>query len=731
MGRTPKAPVHLCLMTKATDKFPTHMDLGSFAEAADLIEGLLPSTRAEKTACINFTFNTLREGERKHVNATTTSTTALAIDLDSGPDGTALDLADLLARLEGNEALVYESASSTKALPRVRVVAALDRPLLPAEVKVARRAFAEWLGIQPGQGVESAEAISQVFFVGKLEGTRARKSWRFRGDALPAEGLVTHKFKHSWKRITEAVDTDIEVADLPRAPRACVQDYREYLETADTEISNARFYHCRQGALRGLNSDQISKAMREIYLPRHDVDTSDEWLEKQVHSTLTRVHGDPITRGEARAFAGLLAWERRRAKAKQRAFVKRMSALGSAPANDVAVEVTPDSSSSELAERYREIVKQRRAARDNPVPKSTGYDPDVDHLAKYGPPDDPLNDPPPRTYIVDALRLAPGKVSMVSGASRSGKSPLMMQMAICIAKGLPFMGKPTKQRPVLMLGYEGGDLPLRRRRRICRAMGVDPVDIPLTVRRINGVLTDTMLVDLCQAILALRDKHGVMPVVVIDTLTAANGGLDQNSAEYSEPLFALGDLGDLLDCLIVVLAHNNKTGDVSGHESIKAATQSIIKLERNELNHSEATVKCDRAPEDEFEAFQIRWSDLTDPNAKSKYSEAVAGMVSWGLLAELAAAPTEGAAKESKRSADEALWLRVDTEILGQLQLTKENNEPSWQYGKPKTWFEGVVTAKAALVRERVTALAGMRRLVLDELQRPHRYTLPEWDKQR
>ncbi len=110
--------------------------------------------------------------------------TALAIDIDRLPDN---DLGALLKRAAAFRCAVYETPSSADDAPRVRVIVALQRELAPEHVIAARSAFAEALGLDPDEcGTTGAHAASQVMFVGRLRGTRARGLWAFDGKAFKA-----------------------------------------------------------------------------------------------------------------------------------------------------------------------------------------------------------------------------------------------------------------------------------------------------------------------------------------------------------------------------------------------------------------------------------------------------------------------------------------------------------------------------------------------------------------
>src|SRR5882724_12138908 len=58
-------------------------------------------------------------------------------------------------------------------------------------------------------------------------------------------------------------------------------------------------------------------------------------------------------------------------------------------------------------------------------------------------------------YLIDGLIPKQG-ISITVGDSGLGKSPLLYQTAICVAAGMPFMGRPVRQGPVLYMDCENG-----------------------------------------------------------------------------------------------------------------------------------------------------------------------------------------------------------------------------------------------------------------------------------
>jgi hypothetical protein len=60
-----------------------------------------------------------------------------------------------------------------------------------------------------------------------------------------------------------------------------------------------------------------------------------------------------------------------------------------------------------------------------------------------------------RTFVVEGL-VPERSIALVVGDSGLGKSPLLYQAALCVASGIPFLGRPVRQGRVLYLDYENG-----------------------------------------------------------------------------------------------------------------------------------------------------------------------------------------------------------------------------------------------------------------------------------
>jgi hypothetical protein len=236
------------------------------AEQADLdwpelvreLEGLARKTAREKTKLPAFTLGTLTTPY--NVNANYADHTALAIDVDSCPQET-LDALDAL----GLALFAYASPSDPNpdGTRRVRIVAQLSEPIAPEHVRHARRAFAELLDIGPGQGVETADAVSQIMFAGRLQGTPVRETWRTDGEPLDAAAIVAAPWAKQWRKAPKpgavAPLERLAVADPDERTAALLDALAEHW--ADGEVAERRKVLRALGgylARRGWADDQIA-----------------------------------------------------------------------------------------------------------------------------------------------------------------------------------------------------------------------------------------------------------------------------------------------------------------------------------------------------------------------------------------------------------------------------------------------------------------------------------------
>jgi replicative DNA helicase len=173
--RQSPGPVTVSVFKGARAPFVASEVTSSWPEFVEGVRDVLATTAADKLDLPALVPCAFANGHRS--NASAGDHTALLIDVDAVPDPVAF-----LAACERLTCVVYESPSSTDDAPRFRVAAALAEPYPAHAVPAARAELARALGLDPDAcGTNKAGAIAQLFFCGRVEGTRERALWAFDG----------------------------------------------------------------------------------------------------------------------------------------------------------------------------------------------------------------------------------------------------------------------------------------------------------------------------------------------------------------------------------------------------------------------------------------------------------------------------------------------------------------------------------------------------------------------
>ena len=216
----------------------------------------------------------------------------------------------------------------------------------------------------------------------------------------------------------------------------------------------------------------------------------------------------------------------------------------------------------------------------------------------------PLIEPPPYQSKFSAVRWAdldlPGvehewlvknvitrkERTMMVGASQSGKSFLAIDLALSIARGAHWFGNRVLRGGVVYQAGEGGR-GIKKRLRAYRAEhGIAASDelpfvlLPAAVDLFSGE-------DACEALIA-ESLHWAgtfdcpLELVVIDTLSTATPGADENSSKDIGPVLARCErIAQKTNAAVMLVHHMNSGGQKPrGHTSILANLDSVLKVEK-------------------------------------------------------------------------------------------------------------------------------------------------------
>lgn len=185
-----------------------------------------------------------------------------------------------------------------------------------------------------------------------------------------------------------------------------------------------------------------------------------------------------------------------------------------------------------------------------------GDDAGDDGFPPFGP-FDMFRDIPPPEYLIDGL-IEDRALSAVVGASGAGKSAVVLDMILSVARGLPWKGHPVKRTRVLYIAGEGVSGAAQRVK-------------AWETQHAVGVGQDLFMIPEA-VLLSGSDAHRVWPwlaanvrandigLVVFDTLARMAIGLDENSAQDMGKAVGMFDRLRKESGAGVMVVHHTKRG---------------------------------------------------------------------------------------------------------------------------------------------------------------------------
>mgnify|MGYP001766255748 CR=1 FL=1 len=195
---------------------------------------------------------------------------------------------------------------------------------------------------------------------------------------------------------------------------------------------------------------------------------------------------------------------------------------------------------------------------------------------------------PQHEWLVKGL-VTRNEIFMLAGPSQSGKSFLAIDLAMSIARGIPFFDRKVIRGGVI---YQAGESARGVRRKRLPAyrehyglLPSDDVPFVMLSRQIDLYASDDQTNELIEE---CRHWAATFPVplelVVIDTFAAATPGADENSAKDITPVLARCErIRAALGCTVALVHHMNAAGEKPrGHTSIFANLDSVLICKKTE-----------------------------------------------------------------------------------------------------------------------------------------------------
>jgi hypothetical protein len=198
-------------------------------------------------------------------------------------------------------------------------------------------------------------------------------------------------------------------------------------------------------------------------------------------------------------------------------------------------------------------------------------------------------------YIVKGL-LDAGAMSVVYGASNSGKTFFALDLAFHIATMETWRERRVAPGAILYLAAEGGNGIANRIAALKQTTGV--LDVPFALRRAGLDLLNPKA-DTARVIRLAEEVNRVRPLalIVIDTLSRAIAGGDENASTDMTAFIKNVDAIRLATRAHVMIIHHtgkDAAKGARGHSSLRAATDTEIEIATDEAGGRKALVTKQR-----------------------------------------------------------------------------------------------------------------------------------------
>ncbi len=252
--------------------------------------------------------------------------------------------------------------------------------------------------------------------------------------------------------------------------------------------------------------------------------------------------------------------------------------------------------------------------------------------------------PPPDWLIDDVIPKA--DVMVLFGASGSGKSFAALDMAGCIARGIPWRGNHAEKGRVLIIAAEGGGGMGKRIRAYCLHHGVDPDTLDISV---IIVAPNFMLKDDIGEVAATVKAAGGFDLIIADTFAQVTPGANENAGEDMGLALANAKvLRDVTGAMVMLVHHSGKDASrgARGWSGIKAAMDAEIEVIKHDNGQREIRLTKMKDGDD-----GLRWGMRLEilPVGKDKRGKEITSCVALETDAPLPSTPMDDEPRKGVR----------------------------------------------------------------------------------
>ena len=229
--------------------------------------------------------------------------------------------------------------------------------------------------------------------------------------------------------------------------------------------------------------------------------------------------------------------------------------------------------------------------------------------------------------------IIPKGLTVLAGTSKIGKSWMMLDLAISIASGTSFLGRPVKQAGVLYLCLE--DTEQRIQNRMYELVDEAPPNLYFSI------CSDRLGAGFTRDVVNMLKDHPDIELIIVDTLQKVRQSDDgSGSGTYSkdyEEIAKIKKIADVNDKSIIVVHHLRKQKDkfdpyneISGSTAISGASDTNMVLKKPEGSRTaELYIRGRDVEEKKFilEFEHPRWKVIDEIGANELAEQSVPGVL--------------------------------------------------------------------------------------------------------
>lgn len=221
-----------------------------------------------------------------------------------------------------------------------------------------------------------------------------------------------------------------------------------------------------------------------------------------------------------------------------------------------------------------------------------------------------LKERPDPEWLVDGVMEANSMV-MLSGAPGQGKSFLALDMALHVASGKAWCGRPTLAGSVVYIATEGVSGMKLRLQAWEEEHSVGDVTDAVYVLEPIQLRSEEVLEDLMTEI---RTMHRPVRLIIFDTFNRCFDGDENSSKDVGEAMARARQLARESGATLMIVHHTSKTGGYRGSSVLAGDMDTMMKLAKKD---SDVLLQCDKQKNAEaFDKMAFRFKAVDLPSDK-------------------------------------------------------------------------------------------------------------------